>query len=111
MADGGRRIVGSVSHITDDRYLTISRCYMDLVVAIIERAIKDNAPRSWFNSDWYALLTTDIPELQDGDGLWLGGQENRANGYYAGLRPITDEEHLIKNRENKRRKRHGGSAT
>ena len=63
----------------------INRAYDLLAAAIIEQAIKDNVGISFFKSDFYQLLTTNMPSLQNGEAVYAQIQKNRQQGLRKGL--------------------------
>ena len=63
----------------------INRAYDLLAVAIIEQAVKDNAGIRFFQSDFYQLLTTNMPSLQNGEAVYAQIQKNRQQGLRKGL--------------------------
>ena len=63
----------------------INRAYDFLAAAIIRQAIKDGAPKEFFTSDYYQLLTNNMPGLQNGAAVYEQIQKNRKKGSVDGL--------------------------
>ena len=61
------------------------RAYDELAAAIIMQAIKDHAPRGFFVSDYYQLLTTNMPQLSNGEAVYEQIMKNRAYGLKHGI--------------------------
>ena len=65
----------------------INKAYDFLAAGIIEQAIKDHAPKSFFTSDFYQLLTTNMPSLQNGEAVYEQIEKNRGEkGCYRGFK-------------------------
>ena len=69
----------------------INRAYDNLAAAIIKQAIKDGAPKEFFTSDYYHLLTNNMPGLQNGAAVYEQIQKNRSRGSADGLISIYDD--------------------
>ena len=68
----------------------INRAYDFLAAAIIRQAIKDGAPKEFFTSDYYMLLTHNMPGLQNGAKVYEQICKNRQKGSVDGLIGIYD---------------------
>ena len=81
---GGLTTTSSHNNVVFDS--EINRAYDFLAAAIIEQAIKDHAPKSFFMSDFYQLLTTNMPSLQNGEAVYEQIEKNRGEGGYRGFK-------------------------
>lgn len=63
----------------------INRAYDNLAAAIIKQAIKDGVGKDFFTGDFYQLLTTNMPSLQNGAAVYEQICKNRREGLKNGL--------------------------
>ena len=65
--------------------LDSQKAYDILCLAIIRQAIKDNCDLSFFTSDWYDALTTNLPMFRNGRMIFEQVKANREAGYKTGM--------------------------